>query len=250
MNLQDFLKLARTRWLTVAFATLLCGLVAFVITMLTTPLYQASTRLYVSTTAGSTANELYQGARLSQDRVLSYTQLIEGETLAQRTIDKLGLDMSAKTLSRNVHARAKLDTVLIDVAVQDPSAVRSRDIANALSDEFVVMVRELETPKPGAEPDARVVVEQRASVPAAPVVPKPARNIVIGLTLGMLLGIGLAIVRDLLDNTVKQSETLEEITGVGVVGNIPLSKERREKPADLLRDREFLDSRVLPPNTD
>ena len=129
-----------------------------------------------------------------------------GETLAQRTIDKLGLDMSAEQLQANVKASAKPDTVLIDVDVLDESPVRARDIANTLSDEFVAMVRELETPEDGATPDARVVVEQRASIPNHPVVPKTARNIAIGLALGVLLGIGLAVLRDLLDNTVKDRE--------------------------------------------
>ena len=62
-------------------------------------------------------------------------------------------------------------------------------------------------------------------------VPKTARNIAIGLALGVALGIGLAVLRDLLDNTVKDRETLEEITGVGLVGSIPLDKERRKDPA-------------------
>ena len=44
------------------------------------------------------------------------------------------------------------DTVLIDVTVHDPSPVRARDIADALSDEFVVMARELEPPERGGAP--------------------------------------------------------------------------------------------------
>ena len=78
--------------------------------------------------------------------------------LPQRTIDTLGLDMRAGALKANVTASAKNDTVLINVRVLDESAVRARDIANALSDEFVVMIRELETPEDGARPDARVFV--------------------------------------------------------------------------------------------
>jgi hypothetical protein len=54
------------------------------------------------------------------------------------------------------------------------------------------MVRELETPDGGGDPDARVVVEQRASAPQYPVVPDKTRNIALGLALGLLLGIGLA----------------------------------------------------------
>nr|GJF08885.1 chromosome partitioning protein [Mycolicibacterium sp. NGTWSNA01]GJF11669.1 chromosome partitioning protein [Mycolicibacterium sp. NGTWS0302] len=158
-------------------------------------------------------------------------------TLAQRTIDKLGLDLSAEELQSNIKAIGKADTVLINVTVLDQSPVRARDIANTLSDEFVAMVRELETPEGGASPDARVVVEQRASIPDNPVVPKTARNAVVGLALGLLLGIGLAVVRDLLDVTVKDRRTLEEITGVGTIGSIPLDKELR-KQAAISFDRE------------
>lgn len=208
-----------------------CVLGAVLISLLTTPLYQASTRLFVSTTAGSTLAETYQGNRFSQERVVSYAELLKGETLAQRTVDKLGLDISAANLRDHVDAEAILDTVLIKVEVLDPSPVRARDIANTLSDEFVAMVRELETPEDGSRPDSRVVVEQRATIPNSPVVPKTARNIAVGLLLGLALGIALAVIRDLLDNTVKDRENLEEITGSGVVGSIPLDKERRRQAA-------------------
>jgi len=147
------------------------------------------------------------------------------------------LDITADELRSRVQASAKADTVLISVSVLDGSPVRARDIANALSDEFVVMVSELETPAPGVRPDARVVVEQRASIPSNPVVPKKFRNLALGIVLGLTLGIALAAVRDLLENTVKDRETLESLTGVGLVGTIPLDKERRNQPA-IAFDRE------------
>lgn len=194
-------------------------------------MYQASTRLFVSATSGSTLAETYQGNRFSQERVASYAELLTGETLAQRTIDKLGLDMGAAELQKNIKASTKLDTVLINVDVLDASPVRARDIANTLSDEFVAMVRELETPRDGSPPDSRVVVEQRASIPDRPVIPKTMRNIAVGLALGVALGIGLAVARDALDNTVKSREDLEEITHTGLVGTIPLDKDRRKTAA-------------------
>ncbi len=221
MNLQDLVRVIRSRWLIIFIATLAGLLGAVAVTLLTKPLYQASTRLFVSTTAGASASELYQGNRLSQERVISYTELLKGQTLSQRTVDKLQLDMSAEQLRAKIRATSKLDTVLINLSVLDESPVRARDIANSLSDEFVVMIRELETPTPGVRPDARVVVEQRATVPEAPVVPKTSQNVTYGLAVGLLFGIGLVIVRDRLDNTTKSAASLEEITGVGVVGVIP-----------------------------
>lgn len=231
MTVQDFVKLLRTRWVIICVTVIIAVLCAVAVNLLTTPLYEASTRLFVSTTSGANLTETYQGNRFSQERVVSYTQLIMGETLAQRTIDKLDLDIDAAELRKNVKATAKVNTVLIDVAVVDESPVRARDIADALSDEFVVMVRELETPPDRRQPDARVIVEQRASIPDHPVTPRTTRNLGIGLGIGLLLGVGLAFLRDQMDNTVKSRAVLEDITGVGLVGSIPLDKERRKTPA-------------------
>jgi len=231
MTIQEFIRVLRVRWMIICATVVVGVLAAVAVNLLTTPLYEASTRLFVSTSSGSSTADLYQGNRFSQERVVSYTELLMGETLARRTIDKLGLDMSPEELQENVKASAKLDTVLISVAVKDESPVRARDIADALSDEFVVMVRELETPEDGTKPDARVIVEQRASIPDEPVSPKKTQNLLVGLAFGTLVGVGLALLRDLLDNTVKDRETVEELTGVGLVGTIPLAKERRSEPA-------------------
>jgi capsular exopolysaccharide synthesis family protein len=230
LTIQEFLRMLRARWVIIVATAGIAVAGAAAITALTTPLYQASTRLFVSTNSGASVSDLYQGNLFSQQRVLSYAELLRGGTVAQRTIDKLGLDMSATVLDKRVKATVTPNTVLINVDVVDESPVRARDIANALSDEFVGLVSELETPTAGVQPDARVLVEQRASIPTTPVIPNPVRNLAIGLALGALLGIGLAVLRDLVDNTVKSQQTLEDVTGTSVVGYIPLDKELRKYP--------------------
>jgi capsular exopolysaccharide synthesis family protein len=93
------------------------------------------------------------------------------------------------------------------------------------------MVRQLETPPDGDRPDARVVVEQHASIPTSPVIPKNNRNLAVALALGVLLGIGFAVLRDRLDNTVKDQQSFEKVADVAVVANIPLDKDRNKNPA-------------------
>jgi len=231
LKLQDLLGVLRARWLTIVVTTMIGLVAAGLFSLLTKPMYAGDTRLFISTASTDSLGDLYEGGRFSQERVTSYTQLLVGDTVAKRTIDKLGLDMTAEELESRVTATAKAGTVLINVRVLDESPVRARDIANSLSDEFVAMVRELEMPEDGSTPRARVVVEQRASIPAYAVVPKKKQNIAIGLLAGLLAGIGLALIRDQLDNTVKDREVIESITGAGLVGTIPVSKVRRTEPA-------------------
>lgn len=205
-------------------------LCAVAYSLLATPQYEASTRLFVSTTADGNATQTNDGGLFAQRRVLSYTQLLVGGVLAQRTIDKLNLDMTANELIKEITATAPTDTVLIDVTVVDSSPTRARDIANTLSDEFVSMAAALETPAGGLRPNAQVTVQQRAELPDGPVSPKRKLALAIALALGVLLGIVIAIARDRLDRRLKTPEAVEKTTGVGVVAEIPFDAQRRKDP--------------------
>ncbi|CAM5744570.1 polysaccharide biosynthesis tyrosine autokinase [Mycolicibacterium aubagnense] len=231
MNLQNILRILRTRWIPIAAAIVVAMLGTVIITATTTPLYKSSTRLFVSTYAGTSLTDTYQGNLFSQERINSYTVLLTGEVLAQRTVDALHLDISPQALRKEITARSKAGTVLIDVDILDPSPVRARDIANTLSSEFVAMVKQLETSGDGNLPDTRVVVEQPASVSSSPAVPNLIRNLGLGLVTGVLLGVALAVGLDVVDSTVKKLDDLESITGTSVVGEIPVDKPRRTTPA-------------------
>ncbi|MCE5292587.1 MAG: protein tyrosine kinase, partial [Nocardiaceae bacterium] len=231
MELQDYARVLRARWITIAVTTAIAVLAALAYSLASTPMYEASTRLFVSTTDVSSVNEALQGGQFSQQRVLSYTKLVTGETLAKRTINKMNLDLTPTEFAQKVTATAALNTVLIDVSVRDEIPARAMDIANVMSEEFVNLVQELETPKKGADPTARVVVEQTADLPTKPVLPTTKRNLALGAVLGLLLGVGGAILRDRLDNTVKDRTAVEEITQTGLIGTIPFDKRRQQEAA-------------------
>lgn len=231
MTVHDFAQVLRTRWKSICAITAIVILGAFAYTFIITPQYESTTRLFVATTSDGTNSQTYDGGLFAERRVLSYTELLTGEVLAQRTIDKLGLDMSASDLQEEVEAEVPADTVLIDVTVLDSSATRARDIANTMADEFVVMAAELETPELGAAPNARVIVQQRAEISSTPVNAKTARTLALAAVMGLLLGVVVAFLRDRFDNSVRSPAGLEKATGVGLLAAIPATKD-----ADTLAD--------------
>ena len=62
----------------------------------------------------------------------------------------------------------------------------------------------------------------RADVPASPVTPQKPKNAAAALVLGLLLGVGIAFLREYLDDKIRSREDLERVAvNLPVLGQIP-----------------------------
>ncbi len=75
----------------------------------------------------------------------------------------------------------------------------------------------------------QVYTLEPAVVPAAPDGPRTARTVLLGLALGLVGAVGMALFVEYLDNTVRTAEDLELKTGVPVLGVIPPAPSRGER---------------------
>jgi capsular exopolysaccharide synthesis family protein len=232
VELKDYIRVVQRRWMIVVSATILTALGALLFSLATSPTYQATSRVFVSTTGASSLADAQQGDLFSQQRVASYVELAKGSEVAQRTIDALGLDLAADELAKRVVAKSAPDTVLIDVWVTDSTAAGAADITNALTDQLRGVVAELDAEGPRAwGATSRLVVVNRASIPSQPIAPYTSRNVALGAFVGLLLGLAIVIVRDRLDTRVRTSEDVMNASGVEVLGAIPYVKRLRGKTA-------------------
>ena len=67
------------------------------------------------------------------------------------------------------------------------------------------------------------------TVPLEPVKPKTRRNLLLGLILGLMLGVGGAFFTEYLDDTIKEDDEPEAMVGVPVYGRFPFLKEARDR---------------------
>ncbi|MEB3061527.1 MULTISPECIES: polysaccharide biosynthesis tyrosine autokinase [Mycolicibacter] len=75
-------------------------------------------------------------------------------------------------------------------------------------------------------PRAMATIVERPGVPGFPVKPVPARNMAIGLIAGAVLGVGAALTRNAADRTIRDRETLEEISGVPTLAELAVDHGR------------------------
>ncbi|WP_456599849.1 polysaccharide biosynthesis tyrosine autokinase [Blastococcus sp. SYSU DS0616] len=220
MELKDVLQAIRSGWWILVCTVLLTVGIAGFLTWQATPLYSSSTQLFVSTSATTDTSTAYQGNLFSQQRVTSYAQLLTGEELAARVVDDLGLELTAAEVAERVTATALPETVILEVTVTDSSAQRAQDVAASLAQQFAQQVTELETPEGAAASTVKVTTVEGADLNETPVSPDAMRNVALGAVLGLLVGIGLALLRSRLDNTVKTADEIRTVTGAGVIGTV------------------------------
>ncbi|MCW2757554.1 MAG: ywqD 1 [Nocardioidaceae bacterium] len=223
VELRTYLRLFRRRWLLIVGTTAAALAVAGVYSFTATPVYASQARVFISTSAStsSTASDnAYQGGLAATQRVQSYASLVSEGELAQRVVSSLGLSMSATALSRKISAEVVPNTVLLKVTVDDPSAVRSRAICREVVSQLLSLITEIETPPGSLTPLLKGTVVGPATLPKAPVSPKPLRNLLLGLVAGLMLGVAIAVTREVLDRTMTRSEDVEETLDAPILGGI------------------------------
>lgn len=230
MDLRDYLRVLRTRWLLIVLTTLVVVAIAALLTIRATPQYASSARMFVSTQGSTDDAQANQGGQFSLQRVKSYADLLTGQEIARRVIDKLALDETPAALASQISASSKLDTVILTVTVTDPDPERAQMLADAVARAFVTYVAELETPPGMDQASIKATIVDPAGLPRTPVSPQPVRNIGIGLILGLLLGAGAAVLRDTLDTSVKSVRQLEPIVPAPVIGVISFDPEATDTP--------------------
>lgn len=79
--------------------------------------------------------------------------------------------------------------------------------------------------------DARGQIIRDAQVPTAPSSPDVARNMILAVILGTVLGLGMAFLRDSLDDGLRSDQDVVRATGEPVVGRIPAWRQKeRDRP--------------------
>lgn len=229
MDLQDYLRVVRKRWRIIVGVTCLTLLAAAALTILTPRTYQSKAQLFISTASSETSVELAQGSSFTQKQMKTYTNVITSPKVLDPVHDTLGMDRDAP-LAGAIAASAPVDTVLLDLAVTDRDSAHAARVANAIAEEFTSTIQELQSVKTGQESPVKATIVRPAAQTTSPVAPRPLRNLGLAFGVGLLLGLGLALLRDLLDTSIKGERDVKEVTDETIIGGIHFDPDAKTHP--------------------
>lgn len=230
MELGDYLRVLRRNWIVITTFTLLGLLLGAAVSIFTKPIYTSETQLFVAIQSSGSVQELQQGNTFSQARVQSYAKTVGSPIVLQPVIDSLGLETTAQELASRVKATTDLNTVLVDISVVDNSPVQAAAIAQGVANSLINVVDSLEKPKSGGTSPISLSVIKPAAAPRVPSAPDTKLNLAAGLLGGVILGVGVAILRTKLDNKIRGEADLRKVTDAPLLGGIAFDQDAQRKP--------------------
>jgi capsular exopolysaccharide synthesis family protein len=275
MELRDYLTVLRHRKWLIAAAGVLVGLTALALSLVQTPVYQASARLLLEPT-----QSVFESASPPPVDVATEIQRLESRPVEDAVRQKVGAAPKVKAIRVE-------QTQVIRLTTESTSPAQAAAFANAYADAYIAyrvqqavdqlekatgpvqekidalnkeikpLQDEIAAQPSGPARDAKtlelgpkmnallqnqasfrstldklqidaalksggVQLVAPATVPSAPVRPNPIRNSALGLSVGLLFGVGLAFLFEHLDDSIKTKEDLSRVVGdVTVLGVIP-----------------------------
>lgn len=224
MELSDYLRLLRAHWVAIMVLLLAGVAVAGAWSLLQPRVYTAEASGYVTAPGATDLGSSMVGDQLAQSKVRSYLDIGTWRVVAEYAIDELGLATSPEQLVDQVDVTNPTNTVILQVAASAGTPEAARDLAEAWLRGIVAQVDQIEGGEGRVAP-VRVVPGDSARLPTAPSSPNLRLNLALGALIGLLVGLGLAVVRDRLDRRIRSAEGVEEAIGLSVVGALPLEAE-------------------------
>lgn len=231
MELRDYIRILRKGWILITVLALIGVAAAATYSIVKKPEYLASAKVFVSTQSSGSVQDLAQGNTFTQQRVKTYADLVTTPIVLLPVAARLNLKMTADELAKHLTASAPLDTTLIQIDATSTSAVQAADIANTTSQSLTNVVQNIETPAAGSTTSqVKLTRVQQAAVPSSPVSPNVPLNVALGLLVGLALGVAVAVLRETLDNRIRNEHDVEQISPVPIVGGIAYDPKAPQRP--------------------
>jgi capsular polysaccharide biosynthesis protein len=230
VELRQYLSVLRGRIWLILCATLVAAGAGFAASS-STATYTSTTTLYLgssSLSSAASAADLSTDRLAALDRVaLTFSKMIDSTPIAERAVKQLGLDIDPKDVVDETDVTPEPATQLLYVAVTDTDPDRSQQLANALADSFVEAVQQFEPGQPSATEEGAAVpqlpayVFERATVPTHADPTDQIRTMLLATLFGLVCGIGLTLLIDYFDVSLRSAADVEKRLELPVLGVIP-----------------------------
>lgn len=179
---------------------------------LVTPIYEATSKLYVLSSNDSALNlaDLQIGAYLASD----YIEVFKTWEVHEMVISNLGLHYSYTQIQSMLTIENPTDTRILYITVKSSNPSEAAAIANEYAS---VALKYIASTMATEEPNIMSV----ALEPTNPTSPNKATNIMLGFVIGLLIALGWITLRFVMDDKIKTVDDIRKYAGLPTLAVVP-----------------------------
>lgn len=214
IDIVDLCQRLLSKWVLIVCLALVMAIAAGAYTVfLVTPLYKATSTIYVLNRSDSAINlsDLQLGTALTQD----YIKVFSMWEVHEEVISNLGLPYSYTEIKRMLSIHNDNGTRMIDITITSPDPVEAAVIANEYAKVASQYIADtMSTDKPN--------IMSVALTPNNPVSPSLTKNVLLGTLLGGFAACAVVVIQYLLDDKYKTTEDIRKYTGLVTLAVVPI----------------------------
>ena len=213
IDLKEYINIFRKRgWivlLTTIIAITISGILSFFVIE---PVYQAQLTFMVNFNQNENAQITQEDMDYGTKLVETYKPIIKSRKVTQKIKNNLNLSMSQSEIGDAIQINS-ISGPVMSVTVNSTNPVLAANIANEVPEVFGKELKRI------AKVDGIEVIDM-AKAPNSPVSPNKIKNIIMAAIIGIVIGIFIVLLLEVLDNKVKTVEDIEKYIELPVLGSI------------------------------
>ena len=205
IDLRELFHYFIERWIWIAVTIVVfLALGNFYLFIMRTPMYHSTTTILLASD--------------NRNLLPSYSQLVETEPVLEPVVQKLGLNTTYNSLKKNISVKYANDTEVMSITVSYKDAKTAADIANEIASSY-------STQLPKFYKMRSIKVVETAKEEAKPYNMNYLKMNVLFMFMAIALSCGTIFLLFYFDGTIKNSDAIENVLGLSVIGVIPKIEE-------------------------
>lgn len=203
----------------VVICAVVCAIVAGIYASARTPVYTATSKLYI---VGQTGSSLLADLQIGSYLTMDYQEVFRTWEVHQMVNDELGTNYSYSTLQGMLTVENPQDTQVLYISVQHTDSQMAADIANA----YASAAKRFITETMGTDEPSTFSV---ALVPSVASNRSVTSYVIRGCLLGTILALGVFVAYFLVDNRPKSPDDIMKCAGIPTLSVIPVEFTRQNR---------------------
>ena len=218
ISLTDIWNIIKKNAAFIIVITLICAVGSFFITRYFIPKsYTSSIQLYVDISTDSenkTNYNILSEQTYAQNLVNTYIKMLNTNTFYTELSEHINNKYTAKQLSEMVSFSSDEKTEIFDAKVTSSSPNDSKLIADAVGEIAPEAISRLKS-------KATLKIVDYAQLPTVPSSPSEKKNVIIALIAGLVISVGISLLRAFLDKKMRYNEDMTMIGDIPILAAIP-----------------------------